>query len=190
MSLTRRVLDEKKGLIYPLAVALLANVALYAAVIYPLSLRVARGQDDAQAAAATLATAQRDAAAARATVAGKAAADAELETFYGSVLPPDQSAARRLATGIAQVARGVGVSYERGTLEATHANDSALGKLTATVTLSGQYRDIRRFIHAIETAPDFLVIENVALTQGADTAAALNVTMKLATYFRTVTDGP
>jgi Tfp pilus assembly protein PilO len=189
MSLWRRILDEKKSLLYPLAIALVANVALYAAVVYPLSRRVASGQADAQAAAAALAAARRDDAAARATVEGKTSADAELEKFYGTVLPPDQSAARRLTSGIAQIARNVGVSYDRGTLEASHDKDSSLGKLTATVTLTGQYRDIRRFIHAIETAPDFLVIENVGLSQGGDSSAALTLTMKVSTYFRSSDDG-
>ena len=35
-----------------------------------------------------------------------------------------------------------------------------------TMVLEGEYRDVRRFIHALETAPEFVVIEDVALVQG------------------------
>ena len=36
-------------------------------------------------------------------------------------------------------------------------------KFTYTALLSGEYRNIRRFIHELETAPEFLVLENVQL---------------------------
>ena len=53
-----------------------------------------------------------------------------------------------------------------------------------TATLIGDHRSIRSFIHQIETAPDFLVLENVALSQGSEREQGLNVTVKVATYFR------
>ena len=55
--------------------------------------------------------------------------------------------------------------------------------------LTGEYRDIRRFIHDLETAPEFLVIENVALSQGSERDRGLTVIVKVATYFRIATDG-
>jgi len=118
-------------------------------------------------------------------VTGKAAADEELKNFYGAVLPPDQSAARRITyLNIFQLAKKSNVNYERAAVDVSQDRDSTLGKLTTTVTLSGQYREIRHFIYNLETAPEFLVIENVALSQGSDTSSALNVTLKVATYYQ------
>ena len=75
---------------------------------------------------------------------GKAAADAELKKFYGEVLPPDVSAAQRVTyLKIQQLAQKSNVTYERASNEVTRDQDSTLGKLSTTVTLSGQYRDIR-----------------------------------------------
>ncbi len=71
-----------------------------------------------------------------------------------------------------------------GTSTPTQERDSRLGKLTATVVLTGEYRNIRRFIHDLETAPEFLVIENVALSQGSERDRGLTVVVKVATYFR------
>lgn len=190
MSLARRILDEKRRLIYPIAGVLLINAAVFAAVVYPLSLKVAAGEQSANAAALELTAARKDYESARATVAGKAAADAELKKFYGAVLPPDDSAARRITyLQIYQLAKKANLNYERAANEVTRERDSTLGKLTTTVALSGEYRNIRRFIHELETAPDFLILENVAVSQGTENGTGLNVTVRVATYYQAGGDG-
>ncbi len=189
MTIFRRVLAEKRGLIYPLVGAVLLNAALFVAVVYPLSLKVANGERDAQAAASARAAVQKEFDAARATISGKASADAELKKFYGAVLPPDQSAARRIIGKLDQLAATANVRLGQETFEVSQERGSQLGRLTATVALIGEYRNIRRFIHDLETAPEFLILENVALSQGAERDRGLNVTVKVATYFRIGTDG-
>jgi Tfp pilus assembly protein PilO len=189
MTIFRRVLAEKRRLIYPLVGAVLLNAALFVAVVYPLSLTVANGERDAQAAASARRATQAEFDAARATITGKATADAELKKFYSAVLPPDQSAARRIIGKLDQLATAANVRLGPQTLEPTHEKESQLGRLTATVALIGEYRNIRRFIHDLETAPDFLILENVALSQGTERDRGLNVVVKVATYFRIGGDG-
>jgi Tfp pilus assembly protein PilO len=190
MSLARRILDEKRRLIYPIVAVLLVNAAVFAAVVYPLSLKVSAGEQSAQAAARELSAARRDYESARATVSGKAAADTELKKFYGAVLPPDDSAARRITyLQIYQLAKKANLNYERAANEVTRERESTLGKLTTTVALSGEYRNIRRFIHELETAPEFLILENVAVSQGTDSGSGLNVTVRVATYYQAGGDG-
>jgi Tfp pilus assembly protein PilO len=190
MTLARRVLAEKRRYIYPLLAALALNAALVLAVVYPLSKKVATGEQQAQAAATVLAAARRDHAAARATVSGKDSADAELKKFYTAVLPPDQSAARRLTLAwIDELARGARLSRGGSNTRRSQERDSELGKLTVTHTLTGQYQDIRRFIYELETTPEFLILENVALAQGTGGSGALKVTVQVATYYRTGGNG-
>ena len=185
MTLLRRIFDEKRQFIYPLIGAIVVNAALYLAVIYPLSLRVANGERSAQEAAGALAAARAEFEAVRATIAGKDLADSELKKFYGAVLPPDQSAARRLLFGkVEEFSQTANVNVLDRTSEPSRERDSDLGKLTQTVVLIGDYRNIRRFIHDLETAPDFIVLENVALSQGQERDQRLNVTLRVATYFR------
>jgi Tfp pilus assembly protein PilO len=105
------------------------------------------------------------------------------------VLPPDQSAARRLHFKVNQLASSANVKPERSSLKPSQERDSALGKLTMEFALTGQYRDIRRFIYAVETAPEFLILENVALSQAAENNRGLNVTVQVATYYRAGGDG-
>lgn len=185
MTLFRRVRTEKRRLIYPLIGAVLVNAALFIAVVYPLSLKVANGEADAQAAASARRVAQTEFDAARATVSGKKSADEELKKFYSTVLPPDQSAARRIVYAkVDTLASAANLQQGQKGIDPTQERDSQLGKLTATVVLTGDYRNIRKFIHDLETAPEFLIIENVALSQGNERDRGLTVIVKLATYFR------
>lgn len=182
---TRRVFAEKRALIWPLAIALLANVLLFALVVYPLSKKVAGGEQEAEAAAAALAQARREHGAAQATVAGKGEADEELQKFYRDVLPPDLSGARRVTfLRVDQLAQQTGLRLRDQRSETREIRDSALRKLTVSVALAGDYREIRRFLYELETAPDFLVIENVELSQPDENAGAIDVTVQIATYFR------
>ena len=190
MSTARRALTEKRGLILPIAIALLVNVALYAIVVYPLSKKVAGGEQEADAATAALNAARRDYAAARATVAGKAQADEELHRFYGDVLPPDMSAARQITfLRIQQLAEKCNLRLERQTSDPKPQRDSQLMKFTYRASLSGDYRNIRRFIHELETAPEFLVLENVELSQSEVANRGLNVNVEIATYYRAGANG-
>jgi hypothetical protein len=165
-------------------------VAVYAIVVYPLSKKVAGGEQAAEASSATLGAARRDYAAARATVAGKGQADLELEKFYTDVLPPDVSGARRITfLRIEQLANEAGLRLERETSIPQQQRESNLAKFTYTATLSGEYRNIRRFIHDLETAPEFLVLENVQLSQSNTESRNLNVTVQIATYYRSEGNG-
>ena len=185
---TRRVLAEKRRLIIALAVAFAVNVALYAIVVYPLAEKVAGGEQAAQASSAALEAAKRDYAAARATVAGKGQADEELRKFYNDVLPPDISGARRITfLRMEQLARQCNLRLERETSQPKPERDSQLVKFTYTAALSGEYRNIRRFIHELEIAPEFLVLENVELSQSETAGRGLNVNVQIATYYRTAT---
>jgi Tfp pilus assembly protein PilO len=186
MTPARRVFTEKRGLIWPIAIGLLLNAAVYAIVVYPLSQKVAGGEQEAEASATALANARRDDAAARATVAGKAQADAELQRFYNDVLPPDISGARRITfLRIEQLAAQSNLRLERETSDPKPQRESALIKFTYTATLSGEYRNIRRFIHELETAPEFLVLENVQVSQNdSGDHNRLNVIVQIATYYR------
>lgn len=190
MITARRVLAEKRALIVPVVVALLVNVALYLIVVYPLSKKVAGGQQQSEVAVTALNGARRDFAAARATVKGKGEADQELEKFYSDVLPPDVSGARRITFfRIDQLAQQCGLRVERQTSDPKPQRDSNLVKFTYRASLSGEYRNIRRFVHELETAPEFLVLENLQLRQSEIENRGLNVDVEIATYYRAGANG-
>ena len=183
----RRIFHEKRALIWPVVAGLVLNIALFALVVYPLSQKVAAGEADARAANNALLAAKRQYNNARNTVSGKGQADTELSKFYTDVLPPDMAGARRITyLRIPQLAKEMNLQHENQTANPTEVRDSALGKWTLTAVLTGEYRNIRRFLYQLETAPEFLVLERVDLKQSEnDKDRGITVTIQVATYYRT-----
>lgn len=192
MSVLPRVLAEKRALIAPLGLFAIANVILYAVVVFPLGHQVANAQEEARVQHQQLNVARFDLKNAKATVVGKEQADSALQQFYKEVLPADQGIARRITyTRLAQLATQANVKLEHGTNAVERVKGSTLSKLTTTYTLTGDYRDVRDFIYSLETAPEFIVLENVGLTAAGEQAQSRGLAMSLviATYFRSENGG-
>jgi type IV pilus assembly protein PilO len=184
----QRVLADKRRLLVPLVIAIIGSALLYAVVVYPLGRQVTAAEEDARVQREQLSHARLDYLLAKATVTGKQQADAALQKFYKDVLPADQAISRKLTyTRLAQLAKQANVKLEHGTNAVTHEKGSGLSKLTTTYTLTGDYRDVRRFIYSLETAPEFILLENVGLSSSTGEQQAnrgLSMNLELATYFR------
>jgi Tfp pilus assembly protein PilO len=191
MTLARRILLEKRTAVVPLALALLVNVGVYAFVVYPLTARSAGAEDRAAAAARWLQSAQHDLTAARALATGKTRADQELATFYGKVLPEDFSTALRMTyVRVPSLARKLNVKFEKRDEEVDKATikDQRYGRIRTRVQLQGDYEAIRQFVYQLETAPDFVIIDDVALAQ-SEASRPLTLTLALSTYYRLGANG-
>jgi Tfp pilus assembly protein PilO len=185
LPLVRRAVAEHRRLVVGLGIALAVNVLVYALVVYPLSDRVANVAQREQAAEQALAAARAEHAGASGTLTGQSLASAELATFYSDVLPQNLSGARRLTyLRLAQLARESNLSYERATYAPVVETDSTLTRLQIQLVLAGTYANMRDFIYQLETAPEFVVIDNVQLAEGSDGGGSLVVTLDLSTYFR------
>jgi Tfp pilus assembly protein PilO len=183
-TLIQRVLREHRRVVAPLAVALGVNIVVYAVAVYPLSQRVANIQQRDRTAEEQLLAARRDHAQASGTLTGKDRAAAELATFYKDVLPQDLAGARRLTQlRLAQLAREAELKFVRATFEPVNEDKRTLTQLRIEMVLSGTYSDVRAFIHDLETAPEFVVVDNIELGQGAE-SGPLSVTLHLSTYYR------
>ncbi len=184
MNLLRRVIVENRVVLAIVTVAILANLAVYVFLVHPLQERVSSGV--ARAAAATRAerVAERELESARAAQTGKQTAESQLQTFYHKVLPGSLADARKAAyVRISQMAAQANLRSERLVSDKEAEKKSPLMRLQLVVTLDGNYQDVRRFIHAIETAPEFLVIDNMALVVRSEPSAPLLLTLAVSTYF-------
>ena len=185
----RRVVRENRRVIWILAALLLLNAALYLLVVYPYEQRVQAEEQQAEEATLAVNAARRSYEAASGTVSGKKQADEELQRFYRDVLARDLSSARRIFyPHVEQLARKMDLTIRSGW--GSHADPkSGLTKLTVTLRLTGEYASIRRFIHELETAPEFIVLEGVTVTQGGEGERELDVTAHVATYYRSRANG-
>jgi len=183
-ALFQRVMREHRRIVLPLAIALGVNLIVYGAVVYPLSQRVANIEQRDRTAEAQLLAAQRDHAQATGTLTGKDRAAAELATFYKDVLPSNLAGARRLThLRLAQLARESNLKFLNATFEPLEPRGRTLTQLKIQMALAGSYSDMRAFIHELESSPEFVVIDNIELGQGAD-GGPLGVTLHLSTYYR------
>ena len=183
-ALFQRVMREHRRIVLPLAIALGVNVIVYGAVVYPLSQRVANIEQRDRTAEEQLVAAQRDHAQATGTLTGKDRAAAELATFYKDVLPSNLAGARRLThLRLAQLARESNLKFLNATFEPLEPRGRTLTQLKIQMALAGSYSDMRAFIHELESSPEFVVIDNIELGQGAD-GGPLGVTLHLSTYYR------
>ena len=184
MALVRRAAADYRRVLVPLLVVLAINVVVYAAAVYPLSQRVANVEQRERAAEQTLADARRAHAEATGALSGQARASAELTTFYNDVLPQGLTGARRLTyLRLSQLARQSGLSLESWRASPAESRDSTLTQLNIEMELSGSWPDIRAFVYELEIAPEFVVIDNVALAEGAE-GGDLGVSLALSTYYR------
>ena len=190
MNLWRRIYAEHRRVLLPLLVVAAANVVLFVGVVLPVGRSVATAERDAQDATLNLATARQLDRQARNAAASRDRADRELQAFYGDVLPSTFVVAERTTRRwLQQAARDAGLEYRAANFTWEPVRESPLSRASADVTLRGRYADIRRFLHAVEAADEFLVVERLALTQPANTpqgtAGMLEVSLIVSTFFVT-----
>lgn len=187
VGIASRVVSEYRRTVYWLVAGFVVNVIVYAFVVYPLRIDVATVEQRTRTAEQALAAAQADELRATGTLTGKDRAVEALATFYGSVLPSDLSSARRMTYArLAQMAERSQLSYQRGTYDPVVERGSTLTRFKVSMDLTGSYDGIRAFIHEVESAPEFLVIDAVVVTDVGG-GAPLRLTMDLSTYFRHAT---
>ena len=189
MTLLRRIASDHRRLVTAVGLLLLLDCLLYAVAVYPWSRKVARAEVDAAAAESRLAqvgVAHRTAAE---TGASTSRAEDRLEQFYAEVLPPDFAGARAiLSSYLDRLAADSGLVLERQSSAADRERGSRLSRLRTTMVLAGEYEDVRGFIHRLETAPEFILVEDVVLGQGNESDTGLVFTLGVSTYYRDTSD--
>ena len=188
MTLWSRVYHERRAVVLPLLLLLVANLAVLALVIWPLQRSVRAAAEAEYHALTEMENAKREDREARMAQTRREEVDVDLGKFYKQILPTDLASAQ-VATQLwlASVARENGVRFQQSTDRHAEVRESKLTKVTSDATLSGTYQDIRRFLKAVESAPQFVIIEEVQL---GDTSAGaqnpkgeLEIGIKAATYF-------
>ena len=185
MTLLRRIVSDHRRLVTVVILLLVVDCLLYAVALYPWSRKAAEAEAGAAAAETRLAQVRAAYEAATETNAGTSRAQDRLEQFYTEVLPGDFADARALlAPYLDRLAADAALVLERQSSVPDRERDSRLARLRTTMVLAGEYEDVRRFIHALETAPEFILVEEVVLSQGNETEEGLVLTLGVSTYYR------
>ena len=91
------------------------------------------------------------------------------------MLPPSLDAARRLTYAkLPALARKANVKFEERRSDVDQQQqrqkNTRLGRLQTRIVLEGDYESLRQLLYELETHAGFLIIDDVALTQGEATS--------------------
>jgi Tfp pilus assembly protein PilO len=187
----RRVFDEKRRLMIPVLAGLALNMLLFVGAVYPLRARVASTEARAEAAAQQLQAAEREDAEARDLTQGRDRTSLALNSFYKDVLPATHAEARQVTfLRLTQLADQHNLEQSRRSTDPKQDRDSTLARLQISMTLQGNYDDIRRFIYQVESGSDFIVIDSISLRQGEEAGSPLTLALNLSTYYQAEPNGP
>lgn len=189
MTLWSRIFHERKRVLVPLAIGLVVNVAVLALAVLPLRSVIGATEVRSIDAMRDVAAAKRLERQVTQARASKVRADDELRKFYTEVLPPHFQAAETTTNlWLAQAAQGAGLVFKGSHFDWDEVRDSQLTRASGRITLEGPYANIRRFLHSVETAREFIIIERVELADPGDqpgSAGRLQVSLIVSTYFLT-----
>ena len=180
-----RVIADHRRALVPVGIVLAINIAVLIFIVMPMRRSAESGESQANESVVALNAAVADLKEAEAMRDGQKQAGTDLEKFYGEVLPANLSVARRLTMlKLAQLARSHDVALQRGAATTEELRNSPLERLGVNYSLEGSWDDVRQFIYEIETGPDFLVIDNVGLSEVEAGSSPLALQLEISTYYR------
>ena len=134
--------------------------------------------------------AERDEAAARRAAEERERTEVALKVFYKDVLPSSFAQAQQTTfLRLTQVAEQHNLQQSRRDTDREIDKEGSLVRMRTSMSLKGNYEDIRRFIYQVESGTDFIVIDSVVMRQGTEPGSPLTLDLGLSTYYRAGPDG-
>ena len=175
---------EKRVLLGIVGGVLLVDLGLYSFVLYPLGYQVEEARSRALNAGESLEKSKRTLDAAQSTTEQQVLANTKLREFYDGVLPQDLASARAMMySRLFTLARSTNLVVERRSSSAEEIRDAGMNRLRTTLVVAGEYRDIRQFIFNLESSMEFIVIDEVVLSQAQEEDVGLVLALAVSSYY-------
>lgn len=176
------VRDASVKIFLVLGAALVANVAVSVLVVRPKVVSYRQLADGSSPQRQAVATREKEVAQRETYRASLEKARDDMKHLAADILSTRQRRMIGVQFEVTKLAREFGISSDRVVYENPDSEDGALERFGIVVPLAGGYSNLRKFIQAVESSDNFLVIERVTLGTGKSTEIVeLNIT--LATYF-------
>jgi len=174
---------EASGIVFILLGALLlANVAISVVVVRPKVVRYRQLTDLSSPQLQVVKTREKEVAQKEDYRKSLEKARDEMKRLAGDVLSTRQRRMIGVQLEINRLAKSFGIASDQVHYENESVDNGALERFGSVVPLAGGYADLRKFIQAVESSDNFLVIERVALGSGKS-SDVLELDITLATYF-------
>ena len=176
------VRDASGKIFLVLGAALVVNVAVSVLVVRPKVVSYRQLADGGSPQRQAVATREKEVVLRETYRASLEKARDDMKHLAADVLSTRQRRMIGVQFEVTKLAREFGISSDRVVYENPASDDGALERFGIVVPLAGGYSSLRKFIQAVESSDNFLVIERVALGTGKSSEVVeLNIT--LSTYF-------
>jgi Tfp pilus assembly protein PilO len=165
-----------------LGALLVANLAVSIFVVRPKVAAYRQLTDESGPHIQVVKEREKDVKAKEAYVASMTKARDDMKRLSLDVLSTRQRRMINVQLEVAKLVREFGIALDRVQYENETLDNGALERFGIVVPLNGGYTNLRKFIQAVESSDNFLVIERVALGSGKS-ADVIELNITLATYF-------
>ena len=102
--------------------------------------------------------------------------------MYDDLLSSKAERMTSIQREVRALAKARGLDPDRIDYKATDVKGTGLVRFTVTFPLRGEYATLEDFVKAVEESPNFLIVDQISLTETEGTELVLAVS--LATYFQ------
>jgi len=106
-----------------------------------------------------------------------------LDNFYDVVLSTKQQRLVSFQRELREIAKQFNINFESVSYQRENFAKEKVAKFAAMTPLSGSYANLREFVERIEDSKNFIVIEQIQLTNSKEGGIILSLGINLATWF-------
>lgn len=107
----------------------------------------------------------------------------DVERFRKEVLSSKVERMTRVQKELRDLARTFQMDPESISYQVQEVNDTDFTSFGINFPLTGSYQDLRQFLHHVEDSELFLLVDAVSLSGGVEGGSALNLNIRMSTYF-------
>lgn len=174
--------EASAKIVVGMVAALIANAVVAVVVVRPVVVGYRQLTDQSSPAARAVGAREKAVAAREAYAASLVKARDDMRHFASDVLSTRQRRMIDVQLEITNLAKKFGIAAERVQYENSTIENEQLERFGSVIPLAGGYTNLRKFIQAVESSQNFLVIERVDLGSGK-TGDSVDLNITLATYF-------
>jgi Tfp pilus assembly protein PilO len=110
-------------------------------------------------------------------------AEADLKRLRSDLLATRETRMISAQFEVAELCERFGIDWETVSIDNELLVGEELDRMAMTVPLEGGYANLRRFLQAVESSEQFLVVEQVGLAESNEGGVMLELNVAIATYF-------
>jgi Tfp pilus assembly protein PilO len=166
-----------------LGALLLVDAVFHFAVLRPQSSTVARLEEEKATFDESYRRSRKRAETVRESYERAVQRQEEIEYFYGTMMSTKRERLVKAQDEILQIGKSFNTIPDPLNLDPKELEDQGVEMLTISFPLEGGYESLRRFVNALETSENLLIIDQINLTENRAGGRGIRLAIDVTTYF-------